>query len=332
MAKASSLRRLPNRLLGDFGGTTVRLALQRPGEAARDIRRYEAADFPGAAAALTHYFNDIGLPASARPKAAAFAIAGPITGRQVRMTNLPWSISLDGLKRKFAFDRLLAMNDFVAVAESLPYLKARERHKIGGGKPVAEMPLVALGPGTGLGVAALVPFAGRPGLWQAVATEGGHVTLSPVDEAEDSLLDDLRRRFGHVSTERAISGQGLENLYAALSGIDNVRAEDVTRLAADDDALARDAIHHFCGMLGTVAGNLALAYGARGGVYLAGGVIGKLGRLFDDELFRERFVAKGRYRDYLAAIPTYLITHPLPAFVGLAAALDRAATSNKARR
>jgi glucokinase len=329
-AKRLTPRKPALRLLGDFGGTTVRLALQKPGEAATAIRLYEAADFPGAEAALAHYFGDVGLAARERPKAAAFAIAGPITGERIRMTNLPWSISLAALKRAFALDRLLAVNDFVAVAESLPHLAAGQRRKIGDGKAAAGLPIVAIGPGTGLGVAGLIPVEALPGHWQAVASEGGHVTLPSVDEVEDELLAELRRRFGHVSAERAISGQGLENLYAALSALrgspEEVRAEEVTRLAVHGDAVARETIRHFCAMLGTVAGNLALTYGARGGVYLAGGIIGKLGPLFDAALFRDRFVAKGRYRDYLAAIPTYLVTHKLPALVGLAAVLDRAAT------
>lgn len=318
------------RLLGDFGGTTVRLALQRRGRAAGDVRLYRSADFPSAAAVLERYFSELALAPRARPKAAAFAFAGPIAGGHVRMTNLPWTVSFAALKRRFGLTRLLAMNDFAAVAESLPYLKPRDRRKIGPGKPAPGLPLAALGPGTGLGVAAIIPIAGAPGHWQAIATEGGHVTLSPVDETEDDLLSELRRRFGHVSAERAISGQGLENLYAALTALRGdprvAEAAEITRMAGAGDAAACEAIGHFCGMLGTVAGNLALAYGARGGVYLAGGIIGKLGPLFDDGLFRERFAAKGRYRDYLAAIPTYLITHKLPAFVGLAAALDRKPT------
>lgn len=329
------------RLLGDFGGTNVRLALQRPGRAAGDIRLYHAADFPSAAAVLERYFGELALPLRQRPKAAAFAFAGPIAGGQVRMTNLPWTVSFATLKRRFGLTQLLAMNDFAAVAESLPYLKPRDRRKIGapgmkGGQPAPGLPLAALGPGTGLGVAALIPIAGLRDHWQAIATEGGHVTLSPVDETEDELLSELRRRFGHVSAERAISGQGLENLYAALTALRgeprDAEAADITRMAGAGDSVAREAIRHFCGMLGTVAGNLALAYGARGGVYLAGGIIAKLGPLFDDGLFRERFAAKGRYRDYLAAIPTYLITHKLPAFVGLAAALDREAKRGKSTR
>jgi len=317
------------RLLGDFGGTTVRLALQRPGEAATAIRLYEAADFSSADSAIAHYFRDIRIASEDRPRAAAFAIAGPVTGERIRMTNLPWSISLNALKRALKLETLIAVNDFVAVAESLPHLAAGHRRKIGDGKPASGLPLVALGPGTGLGVAALIPLEALPGHWQAVASEGGHVTLAPADEAEGDLLAELRRRFGHVSAERAISGQGLENLYAALSAMrgspEEVRAEEISRLAARGDAVAQETIRHFCAMLGTVAGNLALSYGARGGIYLAGGIIGKLGPLFDAKLFRERFVAKGRYRDYLAAIPTYHVTHKLPAFVGLAAALDRAA-------
>ncbi|HEY4134073.1 MAG TPA: glucokinase [Alphaproteobacteria bacterium] len=321
-----------HRLLGDFGGTTVRLALQRTGHPPHQIRLYEAADFSGADAALRRYLRELRLKAADVPRAAAFAVAGPIIGERIRMTNLPWAISLPALRREFGFETLLAVNDFAAVAESIPYLRAKERRKIGSGQPVARMPVVAFGPGTGLGVSALVPILtprGGPQRWQAVATEGGHVTLPATTEEDSAIVAELQKRFGHVSAERALSGPGLANLHAALVALNGpsrrkpLTPEAVTRAAQRGDKLACDAVGTFCAMLGTVAGNLALTYGAQGGVYIAGGIVPKLGPLFNARSFRARFAAKGRYRKYLEAIPTYVITHKLPALLGLAAALDR---------
>lgn len=317
------------RLLGDFGGTTVRLALQKPGEPARRIRRYEAAEFTGIDDALRHYFRELRLRPGQQPQAAAFAIAGPVIGTRIRMTNLPWAISLPALRRSFGFHTLLAINDFAAVAESIPSLAASDRRKLGGGAAMAGKPIVAFGPGTGLGVSALVPIAAMPGEWQAVATEGGHVTLPATSREDAAIVAELQKRFGHVSAERVLSGPGLANLHDALAALAGtplaapLAPAAITRAAQRGDKLAKRAVTLFCAMLGTVAGNLALTYGAQGGVYIAGGIVPKLGPLFDVKTFRARFAAKGRYRGYLEAIPTYLITHKLPGLIGLATALDR---------
>jgi glucokinase len=328
---------LAPRLLGDFGGTTVRLALQIPGGPARRIRRYHAADFAGIDEALHHYFGELRLRPNKQPQAAAFAIAGPVIGTRIRMTNLPWAISLPALRRAFGFHTLLAINDFAAVAESIPYLAAQDRRKLGGGAAVAGKPIVAFGPGTGLGVSALVPVEGMAGRWQAIATEGGHVTLPATSREDAAIVAELQKRFGHVSAERVLSGPGLANLHAALAALAGAPLEAplapaaVTRAAQRGDKLAKRAVTLFCAMLGTVAGNLALTYGAQGGIYIAGGIVPKLGALFDAKTFRARFAAKGRYRGYLEAIPTYLITHKLPSLIGLAAALDRAETGQATR-
>lgn len=320
------------RLLGDFGGTTVRLALQKPGGPARRIRRYDAAEFTGIDEALHHYFNDVQLRPSAQPQAAAFAIAGPVFGTRIRMTNLPWAISLPTLRRSFGFHTLLAVNDFVAVAESIPYLAEQDRRKLGRGAAIAGKPIVAFGPGTGLGVSALVPIEGSTGRWQAIATEGGHVTLPATSPEDAAIIAELQTRFGHVSAERVLSGPGLANLHAAVSALAGAPLEAplapaaVTRAAQRGDKMAKRAVMLFCAMLGSVAGNLALTYGAQGGVYIAGGIVPKLGALFDTRIFRARFAAKGRYHGYLEDIPTYLITHKLPGLIGLAALLDREAT------
>jgi glucokinase len=176
-----------------------------------------------------------------------------------------------------------------------------------------------------LGVGAILPIEGR---WIALAGEGGHVSLAPANAREDEALDLMRRRFGHVSAERALSGPGLVNLYNVLSEIDGVPAQIYGAAEVTDPALCesdphcREALMMFADMLGSVAGDLALTLGARGGIYIGGGIVPRLGSAFPGERFRQRFEDKGRMRRYLAEIPTFLIRHPYPAFVGLAALLQ----------
>jgi glucokinase len=217
-------------------------------------------------------------------------------------------------------DRLEVVNDFTANALALPRLGPRDRRQVGGGLPVAQTPIGVLGPGSGLGVSALVPAAGG---WIPLASEGGHATMPAATDREDAVLSLMRHRFDHVSAERALSGPGLVNLYAALAELDGIPAAGYTPAQITDPAIGaadrrcREATEMFCAMLGTVAGNLAVTLGARGGIYIAGGIVPKLGPVFDMSPFRARFEAKGRFRDYLATIPTYVVTNPVPAFLGL---------------
>jgi glucokinase len=165
--------------------------------------------------------------------------------------------------------------------------------------------------------------------WVALSGEGGHATMAPATARESAVLDLMRTRFDHVSAERCLSGPGLVNLYNGLAALDGVPAAPYTPAQITDpeigshDRLCREATAMFCAMLGTVSGNLALTLGAQGGVYIAGGIAPKLGSRLAESEFRERFEAKGRMRPYLAAIPTYVITHRLPAFLGCAAALGK---------
>ena len=200
--------------------------------------------------------------------------------------------------------------------------------RVGGGAPRAHRTIAVLGPGTGFGVSGLVPAGSE---WIALSGEGGHATMAPVSERESAVLDLMRARFDHVSAERCISGSGLVNLYNGLAALDGVPAAPYTPAQITDpeigaqDPLCCEATAMFCAMLGTVAGNLALSLGAQGGVYIAGGIVPKLGSRFAESAFRERFEAKGRMRPYLASIPTYVITHRLPAFLGCAAKLTKLA-------
>ena len=309
-------------LVGDIGGTNARFGLVSPDGDVLHSRVLADTDYPGIAEAIDAYLADRGgLP---RPRRGAIAIASPVTGDEVRMTNHPWTFSISGLRARQRFHQLLVINDFTAQALALPHLKDGDRLVIGGGSAQPGFPIGVLGPGSGLGVSGLVPSGKK---WVPLAGEGGHATMPPYTDRESAALGAMRRHFDHVSAERVLSGPGLVNLYNALAEVDGVPARQYTAAqitdaaTGEDDALCRETTEMFCAMLGTVAGNLALTLGAKGGVYIGGGIVPRLGERFAVSQFRERFAAKGRFRDYLAAIPTFVVTHPLPAFLGCAAAL-----------
>lgn len=309
-------------LVGDIGGTNARFGLVSPDGTLLHSRVLADADYPGIAEAIDAYLSDRGgLP---RPRQGAIAIASPVAGDEVRMTNHPWVFSTAALQEHLRFRRLLVINDFTAQALALPHLKDQDRTVVGGGKATPGFPIGVLGPGSGLGVSGLIPAGKR---YVPLTGEGGHSTMSPFTDREGAVVRAMRHHFDHVSAERVLSGPGLVNLYNGLAEVDGVPAKQYTaaqisdEATCRDDALCREATEMFCAMLGTVAGNLALTLGAKGGVYIGGGIVPRLGERFAASQFRERFEAKGRFRDYLAAIPTYVVTHNLPAFLGCAAAL-----------
>ena len=310
------------RLLADIGGTYARFALQPAGGAPRELRKLECARFASVEDAAEAYLAEV---ASARPSRAAFAVAAPVLGDAVAMINHPWSFSTEAARRRLGLAELVVVNDFAAIALAIPSLSPGMLGGIGGGAAVPGAPVAVIGPGTGLGVSLLVPAKSGA---VPVATEGGHVTLAATDEREAAVIARIRARLGHVSAERALSGPGLMNLYRALGELSGKPMEPpqpdaiAARALAASDPIAVEAVALFSAMLGSVAGNLALTTGARGGVYVAGGVVPKLGSLFDASAFRARFEDKGRFRDYLARIPTFVITTEVPALSGLAALLD----------
>jgi glucokinase len=309
-------------LVGDVGATNARFGLVSPDGAILHSSTFADADFATIGDAIRAYLAQSGW--SAAPHTGCLAIAAPATGDEIRMTNHPWSFSVAALRAELGFERLEFINDFTAVALALPGLGPDDRAQIGGGAPVAGRPLGVFGPGSGLGVSGLVPAGPR---WLPLTGEGGHVTMAAVTERENGVLEWMRRHFDHVSAERCLSGRGLVNLYNALAALDGVPAASYTAAQITDPAMmAQDPLCHeatgmFCMMLGTVAGDLALTLGAQGGVYVAGGIVPRLGQHFAESGFRARFESKGRLSPYLAAIPTYVVTHPLPAFLGCAAAL-----------
>ena len=310
------------RLVGDVGATNARFGLVSPDGAVLHSCIFACADFAEIGEAIDAFLATRGD--LAMPQIGALAIAAAITGDEIRMTNHPWHFSLAALRDRLGFSRLLGINDFTAVALALPRLSAGERMPVGGGAPVEDAPRAVLGPGSGLGVSGLIRAGSQ---WVALTGEGGHTTMAAASPRESAVLDMMRRRFDHVSAERCLSGPGLVNLFTSLAALDGVPAASYTAAQITDpetgaaDKLCHEATAMFCAMLGTLAGNLALTLGARGGVYIAGGIVPRLGARFAESAFRERFEDKGRFRAYLAEIPTYVVTHKLPAFLGCAAAL-----------
>jgi glucokinase len=310
-------------LLGDIGATNARFALLSNGILG-PIRNFTVADFPEFADVVRAFLD--GDAGSMSAYAAVLAVAGPVDEGRVVLTNCPWTIDRHELTRTFGFVWTHLCNDFEAVALSLPHLAAADLLQVGEGEAVRGAPMAVLGPGTGLGVAGLIPHPHEP---VVVTSEGGHATMAGSSSREDAIIDYLRRQFGHVSAERVVSGFGLENLYRAIMAVDGLEAPkrnapDITRAGLDGTCrVARMALELFCAMLGTVAGNVALTFGARGGVYIAGGIAPRIKDFLARSEFRSRFEGKGRFRSYLQSVPTSVIMHPAASFIGLRSIADR---------
>jgi glucokinase len=315
------------RLLGDVGGTNARWAWQAgPGQPLTHVTTLAASEHASIGESIAAYLRRHGL---APPRDVGLGIATAVTGDAVSMTNHPWSFSIEALKRELGAARVRVLNDFEALAHAVPALAAADRVAVGGGQPVPDAALAVIGPGTGLGVSGLLAD-GRGG-WRVIVGEGGHVTLPAANAREASMLSVLRERFGHVSAERALSGPGLVNLYEAVCVLDGEAPDTLSPaqvLARSEPGTPQhslpcdEAVQVFAALLGTVAGNLALTLGARGGVFIGGGIVPRLGARFATLPFRSRFEDKGRFRGYVAAIPTWVITAESPALLGAARALD----------
>ncbi|MEX0807865.1 MAG: glucokinase [Dongiaceae bacterium] len=312
-------------LVGDVGATHLRFGLARPtasGFRVEAMRQMRGDDVDGLEGALSIYLDDM-LPA--RPVAAALAIAGPISGGDaVALTNRDWRWSNAALAERFGFRRLLCLNDAEAQALALAWLDPGDLRPLGGGSAVPDAPRLLIAPGSGLGVAALVRADGR---YMALAGEGGHATFAPESDLERALADALRAEHGaHVSWERVLSGPGIAAIYdvvraARQRGPSDADAAEIVRRAAADDPSAQTALATFGGLLGAYAGDLALILGARGGVYIGGGIAPAIADALAVGPLRERFEAKGRFTDYLRAVPTAIVMRPHPGLIGAAAFL-----------
>src|SRR3984885_11015282 len=309
-------------LIGDIGATNARFSLVQPGGGASPPRVYALNDYPSLPDAIEAYLREE-RPAQ-KPVQAVLAVASPGTENQVTLTNPPWTFSVKALREQLGLRRLQVVNDFAANAVAVPHLGAQDVLQVGGGVAIKNAPIGVIGPGTGLGVSAFVPSADGGAM---IAGEGGHVTMAPTTAQESVLLDLMRSRFDHVSAERILSGPGLVNLYNALCELAGTpaasySADQITNPGIwNADPHTHEATAMFCAMLGTVAGNLALTLGARGGIYISGGIVPRMSAFFAQSEFRARFEAKGRLSDYVATIPTYLITRQLPVLLGAAALL-----------
>lgn len=310
-------------IIADVGGTNARFALvDWSANAIIKHKVFPCNEFDTIEAVFAAYFDFIAL--AQRPKRAAIAIANPVTGDQIKMTNHHWSFSIQAVKKQLGLSEFIVLNDFTALAMSLPHLGENDIRQCGGVEPVQFETIGLIGPGTGLGVSGLVYGAER---WHPLSSEGGHNTYVAVTEREQAMVDVLQQRFGHVSFERVVSGFGLLNVYQALTTLDGINAEMNSPSEISDAALSgscplcKETVDIFCAGLGTAAGNLALTLGARGGVYIGGGIVPRLGSLFEQSEFRARFESKGRFKNYLSTIPTYLILADFPALIGTKAAL-----------
>ena len=315
------------RLLADIGGTYARFALETgPGQVERvvSLRCADHADFH---AAISAYLAT--LP-EGRIEHAAVAIANPVAGDAVRMTNYHWQFSIEQMRQRLQFETLVVVNDFTALAMALPRLQPDQRRQVGGGEIRPRSVVGLIGAGSGLGVSGLIPADDG---WVALGTEGGHTSFSPRDERELAILRHAWGRHAHVSFERLLSGPGIALIHSALveraggggsaSGRPLSAPEITQRGLAGSDPVCVETLDAFCAILGTAAANLAVTQGAFGGIYIGGGIVPRLGAYFDHSSFRARFEDKGRFSDYCKGIPTFVITAEHATFVGVSAILSQ---------
>ncbi|MWL90833.1 glucokinase [Cupriavidus sp. SW-Y-13] len=312
------------RLLADVGGTNVRFALETAHMQIGEVTAYKVADYPSLEAAMRRYLET--LAANNQPRHAAIGLANPVTGDHVKLTNHNWAFSIDAMRDALGLHTLVAINDFTSLALALPWLPAEGLVQVREGTPVATAPRALIGPGTGLGVSGLVPAPGGGAV--ALAGEGGHIEVMPDTDDEWIAWRAAHAQLGRVSAERLLSGMGLSHIHAALSAeTGTLLSEPLTPAQVTEgalkqgDPLCRRAFDAFCGLLGSVAADVALVLGARGGVYIGGGIVPRFVDAFRASPFNARFTDKGRMGKYLAEVPVYVITADYPALPGLARAL-----------
>ncbi|HUO90581.1 MAG TPA: glucokinase [Rhizomicrobium sp.] len=309
-------------LVGDVGGTHARFAVAaRAGDsgfALTERADLNTDDFPTLAAAVRAYLGRL----AAAPGAIVLAVAGPVTAGAVKFTNHAWNTSEAEL-RTAGFRSAMLINDFAALAFAIASLGEKSFRTIGPEHPgLAGETITVLGAGTGFGVSCLARYRGRA---VPLATEGGHMGFAPGTGDEVELVRTLRRRFDHVSVERVLSGPGLENIHTGLAELrgmtaTHLPAEKIVAAAQAGDVACRASLDMFCGIFGSVAGDFALAHGARGGVFIGGGIAAKIEDYLETSAFRARFEAKGRMSYFVQPIPTRLVANPDAAFLGAARA------------
>jgi glucokinase len=309
------------RIVADIGGTNARFAIADEGAPgfSRELT-LRCDDFDSAGAAIRAYIAETGLP---DPDVICLATAGPVVDQTVRFTNNHWTIDASELQREFGTERVRLMNDFEAIAYSIPFLTPADCLPVGlpDPRPIADtdFTVAVVGPGTGLGAVGLIR---RGQELYPVVGEAGHVGFSPETRVQLDILTALRERYDRVSVERLVSGPGLENIYSALTRIHGeqrtqLKAAEIFEAAAgSDDPRAAETLQLFFETLGQFAGNLALTLGAQDGIFIGGGIVRRYPQLLENSGFRSGFESKGRHRSLMEQIPTQLITHPEPGLLG----------------
>lgn len=312
-------------LVGDVGGTNARFAVVDAQGHIRNPRSFANKDYASLTDIVAEYIET--TVGRKRPPRAVIAVAGPVLDGEIEFTNLDWVVSEGDLLAHFEFEAVELINDFAAQALACPLLEGADVRVLGPniGKGPHDCPMVALGAGTGFGVAGLARSERGD---VPISTEGGHAAFAPSDEVEVAVWKRLDAQYGRVSIERLLSGQGLYDLYCALADQQGAAAvlpdeAAVTTEGLVGDPLASATLDRFVGMMGAVAGDLALTFGARGGVFVSGGIAPRIAERLATGDFRARFEDKGRLSDYVKAIPTYLVLHPYPAIVGCARELEQ---------
>lgn len=311
---------MSNMFVADVGGTNIRLAQIENGQI-KAIKKYLCTEFDTIAEAITQFGDDVGQDSFEH---GCIAIACPVNHDLVKMTNHTWQFSKKALRDELSLSQLHVINDFSAVAHSLPTLSADQVIKIGRGEADQKGNIVVFGPGTGLGVEHLTLTAAG---WQTLDGEGGHVDFAPNDEIDIVIWRYLKEKLGRVSAEEVLSGRGIVNIYSALA-INAGEPEDYNdpaditeRALAGTDTLCVAAVTQFCRIMGSFAGNLALNLCTTGGVFIGGGIASRLGEFFVNSEFRQQFEAKGNFAGYVENIPTYLINEPDHGLLGALAYL-----------
>ncbi len=309
-------------LVADIGGTHARFAVVDRAAELKAQWETLCSLHSSVVEAIRSYFHHTEV---APPRRARIAVASPVTGDDVQMTNHDWRFSIETVRDELGFGSLDVVNDFIALAYALPRLSEEHQQTIRAGHLNPTAALGVIGPGTGLGVSGLVP---TPDGWVAFASEGGHRDLAASNEREWAILQVLKKRFGHVSAERVLSGPGLVHLYQAICVLEDREpsfeqaAEIVSITRSGDCDLAAETLSVFSRQLGAIAGDLALTLGARGGIFLAGGMLPRMRDAFDAGLFSDAFVEKGRFRAYLEEIPVQLVLDPHATLSGAALMSD----------
>jgi len=328
-------------LIADIGGTNIRLAqatvkaitdsdtIDTPEVDINDIETYQCKKFATLAEVLAHYIEAKQL--NAQVINACFAIACPVDQDLISMTNLPWQFSQKELKQDLKLNTLSFINDYTAIALAIPLLSEQQKVKIGGGKSIVGKPISVCGPGTGLGVANLIPISiSGHEQWHCISGEGGHIDFAPINETEQQVKDFIHKIKKRVSYEQLLSGYGLEQVYQALLFINNAKessiiketlsAKDITSKAlAGTCTTCEQTLSLFCNVLGSFAGDLALIMNSQGGVYIAGGIVPRFIDYLKASDFRTRFETKGRLSAITEQAPTYVITEEQPGLLGAAA-------------